>query len=145
MPHVCQNISFRLRILDQVLAQDLFLIEDFHCKEFTCLLWVTSIRIQSEFFDQIDDTKRPLSKLHESLEVLRANKVLLLLSFSLQLLIELPNLDKLVLPARITGCTLCGVVNLYLLCLGCGLFLLLLLKALDKGFFVVILLLYVLL
>ena len=83
MPHVGQNISFRLRILDQVLAQDLFFIEDFHCKEFTCLLWVTSVRVQPEFFDQIDDTKRTLTQLHESLEVLRANKVLLLLSFSL--------------------------------------------------------------
>ena len=145
MTHVCQHISFRLGILDQVLTQDLFLIEDFHCKEFTSLLRVTSVSIKSEFFDQIDDSKRALSQLHESLEVLWADKVLLLLIFSLQLLIKLPNLDKLVLPARVSGSGLSRVINLYLLCLGCGLFLLLFLKALDKGLFVVILLLDVLL
>ena len=116
---VCQHISLSLRIFNQILAQDLLFVQDFHRKEFPSLLWILSISIKSELFYQVNDSERALTKLHDGLEIFGSNRAFFFLALSLKLLVELPDLDELVFPARVTGSfthlCLCRVIYLYLL------------------------------
>ena len=101
MTSVREHITLSLGVLDKVLTQDLLLVEDLHREEPVCLLRFSVACLESELFNEVDDTKGTLSKLHHGFKVLGANKVLSLLVLSLQLLVKLPNLDELVLPTGI--------------------------------------------
>jgi hypothetical protein len=89
-----QYIPFCLRVLHQILAQNLLFVENFHCVKLP--LWRNHICdwVHFKFFNKVNDAKASLSNLHYSFEVFWPNKCLLLAS-CLRLL---PDLDELTFP-----------------------------------------------
>ena len=79
-----------------------------------------------------------MAELHNRFEVLRTDEVLLLV-FLLELFVQLPDLDELVLPASVSLFCRAFVFDLNLFSLLRRFFLLLLLKSLDQLLFVAVL------
>lgn len=107
MPRVRQDITLSLGILDKILTQNLLLVKNLHGEKLSRLLWlIDAIWVNSQLLDEIDDTEGALAELHESLEVLRPNEILVLFTLTLQLLVQFPDLDKLILPSCVTSLNL---------------------------------------
>ena len=88
MPRVRQYIALSLGILDKILTQNLFLVENLHGEKLSRLLWLNdAIWVNFQFLDEIDDTEGALTELHERLEVLRPNEILILFTLTLQLFV----------------------------------------------------------
>ena len=88
VPRVRQYIALSLGILDKILTQNLFLVENLHGEKLSRLLWLNdAIWVNFQFLDEIDDTEGALTELHERLEVLRPNEILILFTLTLQLFV----------------------------------------------------------
>ena len=100
MCSVSKHISLSLRILHQVLPQDLLLVEYLHGKELPRLL-LLPLRINPQLLHQVHYAERALSQLHDCLEILGPNPCLVFSTLPLQLLVQLPNGYEFVLPSAI--------------------------------------------
>ena len=141
---ICKNVSLCLRILYQVLAKNLLLIEYLHRKILACLDSFLIFSFKSEFFDEINHSEGPLTEFHKCFKVLRPNKLFTFFVFSLQLLIKLPNFNEFVLPTGLTALVLSRFIDFDLFSVYGSLFLFFLLKTFNQLILVCVLVLNVL-
>lgn len=92
-----EDISFSLSILYKTLAEDLLLVQDLHRVKLVSLDGHT-ILVMPELLHQVDDAEGALTKLHDGLEVLWTRLLLLFFTLPLQLFVEFPDINELVLP-----------------------------------------------
>ena len=81
------NITLRLRILHQVLAEDLLLVKNLHRVVLARPMRFDIGRQCTELFDKVDDTEGALAKLHDCLKILWSNELFTFVIFALKLLI----------------------------------------------------------
>ena len=102
MFRVGQHISLSFRILNKILAQNLFFVQNFHGVELVSRFSHLCLRVYVDFFDQINNTETALSQFHNSFEIFRSNSFFLLAQFIRLSL--LPDRYEFVLPFAV--CTL---------------------------------------
>jgi hypothetical protein len=90
--HISQNVTFCFGIFNKVLSQNLLFAQYLHCIVFSFWCYLLCLRVNLEFFNQINDTETALAQLHQGFKIFGPNNLLGLVRSGFVFL--LPNCNK---------------------------------------------------